>query len=184
MVEAIIVSRRTSSSSEISSFWRRSAERAPITSLPILTGTQMKAMSCLLRCCREPVLSRNRGSSAILGTMIGLPVSITLPVIPSPMRYRPLACSSGRRPYASSMAISPLFLFRMVRVPREYPHMLGRELEDRLQHGLEIERLAQLVADLEEEGKLLYFPVLGVIHRCRPFRYWGLRRIHKGKPVK
>ena len=71
---------------------------APITSLPVFMGTQTKAISPLSRCFLDPVLSRNRGSSEIFGTMVGCPVSITLPVIPSPIRYLPFACSSGRRP--------------------------------------------------------------------------------------
>ena len=117
MVEAMIVRTRTSSRRRAPSPLARSAESAPMVSLPILIGTQMNAMSFLLRRCLAPVLSRNIGSLAILGTTMGWPVSITLPVTPSPRRYLPFACSSGRSPYASSMAISPLFLLRIVSVP-------------------------------------------------------------------
>ena len=116
-----MVKRRASSFRNFSSFEGRSAEIAPMTSFPIFIGTQIKAMSLLLRCFLEPVLSRKRGSSEILGIIAGLPVLMTLPVMPSPIRYLPLALSSGRSPYASSITISPRFLFRIVRVPRGIP---------------------------------------------------------------
>ena len=77
-------SSRTSSSSETASAKSRSALSAPMTSLPILIGTQMKEMSFFSMPLRAPVRFRKSGSSEMRGTTAGWPVWTTLPVTPSP----------------------------------------------------------------------------------------------------
>ena len=54
--------------------------------LPVLMGTQMKEISFFSTFIlfRAPVRSRKKGSSDMRGTTAGLPVSMTLPVTPSP----------------------------------------------------------------------------------------------------
>jgi len=89
ITEATIVKRRTSSSNEMPSENSRSALSAPMASVPSIIGTQMKEMSFLLRSLRAPVRFKNIGSCDMCGMTAGSPVSITLPVIPSPSLYTP-----------------------------------------------------------------------------------------------
>jgi len=73
-MEAMVESSRMSSSKETDLSKRRSTLSAPITSLPILIGTQRKEMSDFFRLRLALVLSRKRGLSEILGMTAGLPV--------------------------------------------------------------------------------------------------------------
>ena len=67
---------------------RRSTLSVPMTSLPSLMGTQMNETSSLDKF-RARVRFRKRGSSETRGMTIGLPVSTTRPVTPSPFLYFP-----------------------------------------------------------------------------------------------
>jgi len=72
-----MVSRRTSSSRDTSSWDSRSTLSAPTTSLPLMMGTQIKEtlpLSLVRLRRRARVRSRNSGSSTTLGTMAGSPV--------------------------------------------------------------------------------------------------------------
>ena len=89
---ATILRTRIYSSSDIFSSYIRSIEMVPITLVPIETGTQIKLSSCFATFCRLTRF-KNSGSAKILGTIIALPVCITIPVIPSPMRYLTLRLS-------------------------------------------------------------------------------------------
>ena len=78
---AIISSRRSFSGSSSSTGFCTSALKAPITWCSIITGTQRKALSSVLP---RPVRSKKSGSFATEGMIMGLPVSTTRPVMPSP----------------------------------------------------------------------------------------------------
>src|SRR6185503_14088748 len=96
----------------------RSAEIAPSTTFPVLMGTEMKAMSFFRRPERAPVRFRNWGSWETRGTTAGLPLWMTLPVTPSPSRYRPFSFWLSDSPWAASIEISPVSRFTSASVPR------------------------------------------------------------------
>ena len=98
IIDVITDKTRTSSSREGASVYTRSALSVPTTSRPILIGTQRKEMSFFRGLLPRPVLLRNSGSSVIFGTTMGWPVATTLPVIPSPVWYRPSFCCVADKP--------------------------------------------------------------------------------------
>ena len=81
IIEAMIVSSRTSCCRSAAGSNARSALSVPATSCSTLIGTQMNEVSGRLPRC---VLSRNSGDSLVRGITLGLPLSATCPVTPSP----------------------------------------------------------------------------------------------------
>ena len=71
-----------------------------------MIGTQMKLSSCFRLSGRRGAMLRNAGSRLTRGTTIGLPLSTTLPVMPSPSLKR-IDRARSSKPSTASTCSSP-----------------------------------------------------------------------------